>query len=70
VPVSEWYRSPYDEEMRYGRKRDCDWTGYQVQLTEWCDDDLPHLITQVQTAPATQQDHHAAGPPRSRTTTL
>ena len=59
VPVSEWYRSPYDEEVRYGRKRDFDWIGYKVHLTECCDDDLPHLITQVETAPATQQDHHA-----------
>jgi transposase len=60
-PVSEWYRSPYDEEVRYGRKRDFDWIGYKVHLTECGDDDLPHLITQVETAPATQQDHHAFG---------
>jgi transposase len=59
VPVSEWYRSPYDEEVRYGRKREFDWIGYKVHLTECCDDDRPHLITQVETAPATQQDHHA-----------
>jgi transposase len=59
VAVSEWYRSSYDEDVRYGRKRDFDWTGYKVHLTECCDDDLPHLITQVETAPATQQDHHA-----------
>jgi transposase len=59
VPVSQWCRSPYDPEVRYGRKRDFDWTGYKVHLTECCDNDLPHLITQVETAPATQQDHHA-----------
>jgi transposase len=59
LPVSAWYRSPYDAEVRYGCKRDCDWIGYKVHLTECCDDDLPHLITQVETAPATQQDHHA-----------
>src|SRR5260221_498227 len=58
-PVSEWYRSPYDEDVRYGRQRDFDWTGYKVHLTECCEDDLPHLLTQVETAPATQQDHHA-----------
>jgi hypothetical protein len=28
VPVSEWYRSPYDMEVRYGRKRDFEWIGY------------------------------------------
>lgn len=59
VPVSEWHRSPYDAEVRYGRKRNFDWTGYKVHLTECCDDDLPHLITHVETVPATQQDHHA-----------
>jgi transposase len=59
VPVSEWLRSPYDDEVRYGRKREFDWIGYKVHLTECCDDDLPHLITQVQTTSATQQDHHA-----------
>jgi transposase len=58
-PVSEWYRSPYDEQVRYGRKRAFAWIGYQVPLTECCDDDRPHLITPVETAPATQQDHHA-----------
>jgi transposase len=58
VPVSEWYRSPYDDEVRYGRKREFDWIGYKVHLTECCEDDLPHLITQVETTPATQQDHH------------
>jgi transposase len=30
-----------------------------VHLTAWCDNDLPHLITQVQTPPAPQQDHPA-----------
>jgi transposase len=58
-PVSEWLRSPYDEEVRYGRKRAFEWIGYKVHLTECCADDLPHLITQVETAPAMQQDHHA-----------
>ena len=57
--MSEWYRSPYDQEVRYGRKRDFNWIGYTVQLTECCDDALPHLITAVETAPATQQDHQA-----------
>ncbi len=41
------------------RKRAQEWIGYKVHLTEGCDNELPHLITQVTTAPATQQDHHA-----------
>jgi transposase len=59
LPVSEWLRSPSDADVRYGRKREFDWIGYKGHLTEWCDDNLAHLITQVETAPATQQDHHA-----------
>jgi transposase len=58
-PVGEWLRSPYDRDVRYGRKRAREWIGYKVHITEGCEDDLPHLITQVATAPATQQDHHA-----------
>jgi transposase len=58
-PVGEWIRSPYDDEVRYGKKRDFHWVGYKVHLTETCDDNLPRLITQVETVPAIQQDHHA-----------
>lgn len=58
-PVGEWIRSPYDPEVRYGKKRSFEWMGYKVHLSECCDDDLPHLITQVETVPAIEQDHHA-----------
>jgi transposase len=44
--------SPYDPDARYSKKRDTEWTGYKVHLTETCDDDLPHLITNVETTPA------------------
>jgi transposase len=33
-----------------------------VHLSEYCYDDLPHLITQVETVPAIEQDHHALVP--------
>ena len=32
---------------RYGLKRGHAWTGYKVHVTETCDDDRPHLLTQV-----------------------
>ena len=48
--------SPYDLEARYSRKRETQWVGYKVHLTETCDPDYPHLITQVMTTPATTQD--------------
>lgn len=58
-PVGQWIRSPYDDEVRYGKKRDFSWVGYKVHLTETCDERLPHFITQVETVPAIEQDHHA-----------
>ena len=61
-PVGDWIRSPYDTDARYGRKRDVSWIGYKVHLTETCDDDQPHLITQVETTSAIEQDHHALVP--------
>lgn len=54
-PASLFINSPYDTEAHYARKRFTTWVGYKVHLTETCDDDLPHLITHVETtiAPAT-----------------
>ncbi len=48
--------SPYDPDARYGQKRGVAWTGYKLHLTETCDDDLPNLITDVLTTPATTSD--------------
>jgi len=45
--------SPYDTEARYATKRETHWTGYKVHLTETCDAASPHLITNVETTPAT-----------------
>jgi len=48
--------SPYDTEAKYSRKDSVRWTGYKVHLSETCDENLPHLITNVHTTPATMQD--------------
>jgi transposase len=48
--------SPYDPEARYGKKRDTEWTGYKVHLSETCDVATPHVITNVETTPATTTD--------------
>jgi transposase len=48
--------SPYDPEARYGKKRETEWTGYKVHLTETCDGETPNLITDVTTTPATTSD--------------
>jgi transposase len=50
-------RTPYDPEARCGKKRETEWTGYKVHLTETCEADQPHLITQVETTPATLPDN-------------
>jgi transposase len=50
-------RTPYDRDARYSKKRDTEWTGYKVHLTETCDDDLPNLITDVTTTPAPTADY-------------
>lgn len=48
--------SPHDLEARYTYKRNATWIGYKVQVTETCDPELPHLITHIQTTPATTPD--------------
>jgi transposase len=54
--AAEAISSPYDTQARYSNKDKLHWTGYKVHLTETCEADLPHLITQVHTTVATTQD--------------
>ncbi len=49
--------SPYDPDARYCKKRETIWTGYKAHLTETCDEDLPHVVTDVDTTAATTVDH-------------
>jgi transposase len=55
-PHSKRIFSPYEIEARKSTKRSTIWTGYKVHLTETCEEDLPHLITHVETTVATTQD--------------
>jgi transposase len=49
--------SPYDPDARFRTKRATAWTGYMVHLSESCDGgDAPHLITHVDTTPATSHE--------------
>lgn len=61
VPAAEAIESPYDTEVHYSRmkSKDSNWVGYKVHLTETCDDELPHLITNVETRPSTEPDVEA-----------
>jgi transposase len=65
-PTEQVPHSPYDLDARYSQKRQTEWFGYKAHLTETCEDELPHLITHVETTLATVQDeqmtdtiHHA-----------
>jgi transposase len=57
APGAKTIRSPYDVEARTSVKRDTVWMGYKVHLTETCDADAPHLITDVRTTVATVPDN-------------
>ena len=48
--------SPFDLDARTSTKRDMTWNGYKVHLTETCDSDGPHLVTNVITTAATVPD--------------
>ncbi|WP_435813373.1 IS1182 family transposase [Streptomyces rochei] len=49
-------RTPHEPDARTGSKRDVDWSGYKVHLSETCEPDAPHLITHIHTTPAPVAD--------------
>jgi transposase len=55
-PTAQLIQSPYDLDARYGTKRDMNWVGYKVHLSETCDEGHPDVITQVTTTLATITD--------------
>jgi len=48
-PAATFISSPHDLDAHYAKKRTTQWVGYKVHITETCEDDLPHLVTQVET---------------------
>src|SRR5512132_3709171 len=61
-PAAVRITSPYELEARYCTKRDTQWVGYKLHLTETCEPEHPDLITQVLTTPSTTPDC-TMGPP-------
>jgi transposase len=55
-PVAERIQSPYDPEAHFSIKRQLQWTGYKVHVTETCDDDMAQVITDVATCPSMRPD--------------
>ena len=56
-PAALLIQSPYDSDAHFGIKRATKWTGYQVHITETCDEAYPPLITNVETTTATVTDN-------------
>jgi len=55
-PVEQRLQSPYDDQARYSAKHDFGWVGSKAYLTETCEAETVHLITDVQTTSATVAD--------------
>lgn len=57
VGSAERVISPYETDARASRKRETEWVGYKVHLTETCgEEDAVHLIVQAEITAATRQD--------------
>ena len=61
-PAAEGIESPYDAEARYRHKRDTQWTGYMVHVSETCEPTAPHLLTHVHTTTAAVHEAQCTAP--------
>jgi len=52
-------RTPFDLDARAAQKRGMFWVGYKAHFTETCDENQPHVITQVTTTTGADTDAHA-----------
>jgi transposase len=60
--AAEGVESPYDPEARYRHKRDTQWTGYMVHVSETCEPATPHLLTHVHTTTAAVHEARCTAP--------
>ena len=61
-PAAEGIESPYDTDARYRHKRDTQWTGYMVHVSETCEPTAPHLLTHVHTTTAAVHEAQCTAP--------
>jgi len=54
-------QSPHDPEARWSKKRDQEWIGDKLQVTETDDERLPHLITDIALTSSVESDQQALG---------
>lgn len=57
--AGEYIGSPYDAQVHYSKKGMTSWGGYKVHVTETCDEDIPPLITNIETTIGPVADGHA-----------
>ena len=62
APAGQRINSPYDAEATFGNKRSTTWIGYKVHMTETCEPDQVHLITNVETTWAVAADVEQTAP--------
>jgi transposase len=62
APAGQRINTPYDPEATFGNKRSTTWVGYKVHVTETCEPDQVHLITNVETTPAVAADVEQTAP--------
>ena len=62
VPAGQRINTPHDAGATFGNKRSTPWTGYKVHMTGTWEPDPVHLITRVETTPATAADVDQTGP--------
>jgi transposase len=60
--AAEGIESPYDTDARYRHKRDTQWTGYMVHVSETCEPTAPHLLTHVHTTTAAVHEARCTAP--------
>ena len=54
-------QSPHDPEARWSKKRDQEWIGDKLQVTETDDEGFPHLITDIALTSSVESDQMALG---------
>jgi hypothetical protein len=62
APAGQRINSPDDAEATFGNKRSTTWVGYKVHMTETCEPDQVHLITNVETTLAVAADVDQTAP--------
>jgi transposase len=60
--AAEGLESPYDTDARYRHKRNTQWTGYMVHVSETCEPMAPRVLTHVHTTTAAIHEARCTAP--------